>query len=45
MKAAGEDVPEAAYSLAEDMDHLIDQGVAPRIVAEYAAELARRLDT
>ena len=43
MKAAGEDVPEAAYSVAEDMSHLIDDGVSPRIVAEHAVELARRL--
>jgi hypothetical protein len=44
MKTAGEDIPDGAYSLAEDMDHLIDQGVSPRIVAEHAAELARSLD-
>jgi hypothetical protein len=39
MKTTGEDVPEGAYSLAEDMDRLIDQGVSPRIVAELARSI------
>lgn len=43
MQAAGEDVPEAAFSVAEELSHLIDEGVSPRIVAEHAVELARRI--
>jgi hypothetical protein len=43
MKAAGEDVPDGAYAIAEDMCHLIGEGVSPRIVAEHAAELAGRI--
>jgi hypothetical protein len=42
MKARGEDVPEAAYSVAEDLGQLIDDGVSPHIAAEHAVELARR---
>ncbi len=44
MQAAGQDVPAETFRLAEDMAHLIDQGVSPRIVAEHAAELARRME-
>ena len=43
MKAAGEDVPDGAYAFAEDMSHLIGQGVSPRVVAEHAVELAKRI--
>jgi hypothetical protein len=43
MQAAGEDVPEAAFSVAEDLGHLIDEGVSPRVIAEHAVELAKRL--
>ena len=43
MKAAGEDVPADAFSIAEDLCSLVDGGVSPRIVAEHAVELARRL--
>jgi hypothetical protein len=43
MKEAGEDVPEAAYTIAEDMGQLVEEGVSPHILAEHAAELARRL--
>jgi hypothetical protein len=37
-------VPDAAFSLAEDMWHLLDQGVSARIVAEHAVEPASRID-
>ena len=43
MQAAGEDVPADAFSIAENLSSLVDEGVSPRIVAEHAAELARRL--
>jgi hypothetical protein len=43
MKAAGEDVPADAFSIAEDLCSLVDEGVSPRIVAEHAVELAGRL--
>jgi hypothetical protein len=43
MQAAGEDVPAQAFAQAEELGHLVDTGVSPRIVAEHAAELARRL--
>ena len=43
MKAAGDSVPDGAYAIAEDMCHLVGQGVSVRIVAEHAVEVARRI--
>jgi hypothetical protein len=43
MKEAGEAVPAAAYDIAAEIGHLAEDGVSPRVVAEHAVELARRV--
>jgi hypothetical protein len=43
MKAAGDTVPDGAYAIAEAMCHLVGEGVSVRVVAEHAAEIARRI--
>jgi hypothetical protein len=43
LQGAGEDVPAEAIRIAEDLGDLLEEGVSPRVVAEHAAELARRL--
>jgi hypothetical protein len=36
-------VPADAFRIAEDLGDLIEEGVSPHVVAEHAAQLARRL--
>jgi hypothetical protein len=43
MRAAGDNVPDGAYAIAEDICRLVGEGVSVRVVAEHAVEIARRI--